>query len=177
MRLFVTFLCSLLALHVSSGSIPESDTIEGRIVLPKGVFVPFDTYITLFSPSEGSRRRKVFPNEDGRFQFHGVQDGTHSLQVESIPFHFSAIKIVKKGKDVKATASDVQDASVPYPLKLSPLQVMSYFEQKPKFNIMKWLKTPYGIMIAFGLFSVVLLPMLKVDPEEYRQMREAIKTD
>ena len=175
MRLLLTLVCVLVTLQLSSGGISESESIQGRIVMPRGFSVRSDAYVTLFSPSEGSRRRKVFPSEDGRFQFYGVQDGTHSLDVELIPFHFATIKIVKKGSDVKATASDVQDAPVPYPLKLSPLQVMSYFEQKQKFNLMKWVKTPYGIMIAFGVFSVILLPMLKVDPEEYRQMREAMK--
>jgi len=175
MRLLLTFVCALVSLQLSSGGISEKDSIEGRIVLPGGFSIRSDAYVTLFSPSEGSCRRKVFPSEDGRFQFHGVQDGTHSLNVELIPFQFATIKIMKKGSAVKATASDVQDATVPYPLKLSPLQVMSYFEQKQKFNLMKWVKTPYGIMIAFGVFSVILLPMLKVDPEEYRQMRETMK--
>jgi hypothetical protein len=131
--------------------------------------------VTLFSPKEGARRRRVFPSEDGSFRFLGVQDGMHSLDVEAIPFIFPTIKIIKKGNDVTSTAADVQDAPVPYPLKVSPLQVMSYFEQKQKFSLLKWLKTPYGIMLGFGLFSVILLPMLKVDPEEYRQMREVMK--
>ena len=168
----VFFLLLLLATIVSSSS---DSTIEGRIILPRGVPIPSDAYVTLFSPSEGSRRRKAFPRDDGHFQFHNVEDGLHSLDIECIPFLFSTIKIVKKGNDVKATASDVHDAAVPYPLAVSPLQVLSYFEQKQKFDVVKWLKTPYGIMIAFGLFSVVLLPYLKVDPEEYRQMRETLK--
>jgi hypothetical protein len=73
---------------------------------------------------------------------------------------------------IKATVSDVQDAQVPYPLKIFPMKEMEYFEQRQKFDLVKWLKTPYGIMIAFGLASIVLLPMLKIDPEEYRQMKE-----
>lgn len=163
----------LMSVRGSNQSIAE--VIEGRIVLPRGVSIPKDAYVTLFSPADGSRRRKVFPSEDGHFRFHGVPDGMHSLDIEAIPFMFPTIKIIKNGKEVKSTAADVHDAPVPYPLKVSPLQVLSYFEQRQKFDIMKWLKTPYGIMIAFGLFSVVLLPLLKVDPEEYKQMREHLK--
>ena len=40
---------------------------------------------------------------------------------------------------------------------------------------MAYLKTPYGLMLAFALFSVVIMPMLKVDPEEYKEMVEERK--
>ena len=37
---------------------------------------------------------------------------------------------------------------------------------------MAMLKTPYGIMLAFGAFALVVMPLLKVDPEEYKAMVE-----
>ena len=142
-----------------------------------GVPVPTEVCVTLFTPGQTaagkSQRRRLFPSAlDGRFTFDNVGDGMHILDVEAVGFYFPTIKIIKHGNLVKATASDVQDRPVEYPLTLAPLKRMEYFEQKQKFNVMKWLKTPYGIMIAFGVGSLVLLPMLKVDPEEYRQMKE-----
>lgn len=64
---------------------------------------------------------------------------------------------------------------MPYPLRLRPSSGISYFEQKKSFNIIAWLKTPYGLMIGFMVISLVVMPMLKVDPEEYQQMLEERK--
>ncbi len=61
---------------------------------------------------------------------------------------------------------------IPYPLRVPAMGLVSYFEQRQGFNVMAWLKTPYGAMIAFSLGSVVLMPLLKVDPEEYKAMVE-----
>ena len=47
--------------------------------------------MTLFS-GEGSRRRKVFPNADGTFSIEGVEDGMHSLDVESIGYFFPTVR-------------------------------------------------------------------------------------
>lgn len=80
----------------------------------------------------------------------------------------------EKGRPIKATAADVNgNPEVEYPLRLPPMRGMQYYEVRQGFNIMSWLKTPYGIMLAFAVGSMVLLPMLKVDPEEYRAMMKA----
>jgi hypothetical protein len=49
---------------------------------------------------------------------------------------------------------------------------VEFFDRKQPFNVMGFLKTPYGMMIGFLVFSLVVLPMLKVDPEEYKAMVE-----
>ena len=86
------------------------------------------------------------------------------------------IKIVVKGSTVKATSPDVATAAeLPYPLKVPAMGFVSYFEERQPFNIIGYLKTPYGAMIAFMIGSMVLMPMLKVDPEEYKEMVEEKK--
>jgi ER membrane protein complex subunit 7 len=65
--------------------------------------------------------------------------------------------------------------AIAYPLRIAPLTQMQYFEQKKPFSLWAWLKTPYGLMIGFMVFSLVVMPMLKVDPEEYAQMLEEKK--
>jgi hypothetical protein len=47
-----------------------------------------------------------------------------------------------------------------------------FMQRRQPFNIVGWLKTPYGIIAGVMLFSVVVMPRLKVDPEEYQQMLE-----
>lgn len=86
------------------------------------------------------------------------------------------MKAVVKGATVKASSPDVPTATdIPYPLRIPALGVVSYFEERQPFNIIGWLKTPYGAMIAFMIGSMVLMPMLKVDPEEYKEMQEEKK--
>ena len=48
--------------------------------------------------------------------------------------------------------------------------MMQYFEQRQSFNVLSYLKTPYGAMFAFLIASMVLMPFLKVDEEEYKEM-------
>lgn len=45
-------------------------------------------------------------------------------------------------------------------------------QKRQGFDVVAWLKTPYGLMFAFMVVSLVVMPALKVDPEEYQQMVE-----
>jgi hypothetical protein len=84
------------------------------------------------------------------------------------------MKIVVNGFDIQVSSPDVPSAGkdLPYPLRIPVLGMVQYFEQRQGFNIMAFIKTPYGMMMAFMVFSLVVMPMLKVDPEEYSQMKE-----
>lgn len=175
--------CVLLTvLLLASSKLVRSSSaasIQGQIVLPEELDLTKDAYITLFTSHSDNthRRRKTFPDTQGSFEFEGVEDGVHSLDVEANPFYFTTVKLlIKDGVLKEALASDVGEApmSVDGPLKLAPLRVVSYFEQKQGFDIMRWLKTPYGMMIGFAIFSLVVMPYLKVDPEEYREMRKEL---
>ena len=152
-------------------------TIKGRIALPEEYVLAKDAYASLFSSYADNtyRRRKAFPDAQGGFVFDGVEDGTHSLEIEATPYVFTAVKVVVKDGSVKeALASDVGDVAMPHePLKMVPLRVTSFFEQRQKFNVMQWLKTPYGMM-GFAVFSLLVMPYLKVDPEEYREMKKEL---
>ena len=44
----------------------------------------------------------------------------------------------------------------------------SHPQKRQPFNPIAFLKTPYGMMGAFMLFSIFIMPKLKVDPEEYK---------
>ena len=84
------------------------------------------------------------------------------------------MKAILKGTTIKISSPDVPNAGndLPYPIRVPALSLVQYFEQRQGFNIMSWIKTPYGMMLAFMVFSLVIMPMLKVDPEEYKEMVE-----
>ena len=104
------------------------------------------------------------------FRFDHLDDGVYSLDVEAPPYVFSAVKVtVEHGAVKEALASEVGNVPLPVDqgLRMVPLRVMQYFEQRGKFSLWALLKTPYGAMVGFALFSIVVMPYLKVDPEEY----------
>jgi hypothetical protein len=87
------------------------------------------------------------------------------------------MKTVVKGADIQVSSPDVPNAGkeLPYPLRIPVLSMVQYFEQRQGFNALGFLKTPYGMMMAFMVLSLILMPMLKVDPEEYQEMMEEKK--
>ncbi len=117
------------------------------------------------------RRRKAFLEAaTDSFWFDDVDDGVYSLDVEAPPYVFSAVKVtVENGVVKEALASEVGNVPLPVDqgLRMVPLRAMQYFEQRGKFSLWAFVKTPYGAMIFFALFSVIVMPYLKVDPEEY----------
>jgi hypothetical protein len=38
-----------------------------------------------------------------------------------------------------------------------------------------FIKSPYGLMICFMLFAIFVFPMLKVDPEEYKEAMASLR--
>lgn len=81
------------------------------------------------------------------------------------------IKVVKKnGAYIASIPEAIGTPGVVYPLRMAPVAKVTYYEQRQGFNILSFLKTPYGMMIGFMVFSMVIMPYLKVDQEEYKQM-------
>ncbi len=59
--------------------------------------------------------------------------------------------------------------SVPL-LVLRPTARTTFFETPQPFNLVAFLKTPYGMLIGFVAFAVFALPRMKIDPEEYEEL-------
>ena len=53
---------------------------------------------------------------------------------------------------------------------LRPTARATYFETPQPFNVVAFLKTPYGMLIGFVAFAVFALPRMKIDPEEYEEL-------
>lgn len=66
---------------------------------------------------------------------------------------------------------------LPPSLTIPPLSRAVYYEQKPPFNLRSLLLSPYGIMGGLMLFALVVVPRLKVDPEEYAALLEEQKRE
>ena len=64
---------------------------------------------------------------------------------------------------------DQEGETVPL-LVLRPTARATYFEVPQPFNVVAFLKTPYGMLIGFVIFAVVALPRMKIDPEEYEEL-------
>lgn len=60
-------------------------------------------------------------------------------------------------------------------LELAPIAVQQYYEKRAPVDIIGYIKTPYGMMIAFSVAMMFVLPMMKVDPEEYQQMQAQLR--
>lgn len=46
--------------------------------------------------------------------------------------------------------------------------------RKP-LDVWSMIKSPYGLMFGFMLFGIFVFPMLKVDPDEYKEAMEQLK--
>ena len=58
-----------------------------------------------------------------------------------------------------------------------PLLCYAHVQMRKPLDLWSMIKSPYGLMLGFMLFGIFVFPMLKVDPDEYReamaQLRDA----
>ncbi|KFM28921.1 ER membrane protein complex subunit 7-like protein [Auxenochlorella protothecoides] len=145
-RLRPSLLVAALSLLVLLTPSTKAFDIEGRVILPETTPNALDTELVL-SKEQGDEVR-TFPLPDGRFAFHNVPAGKHYLEVELVGLVYSTVELtVGVAGDVNALLSDVINKPQP-------------------FNVMAFIKTPYGIMIIFGIFSLVVMPRLRAYSEE-----------
>lgn len=73
-----------------------------------------------------------------------------------------------------ATCTPVQAPHSPQ-LLIRAMAPAAYFEQRKSVDVWSFIKSPYGLMIGFMLFFIVIMPMLKVDPEEYQEAMASLR--
>ncbi|KAI3424894.1 hypothetical protein D9Q98_008278 [Chlorella vulgaris] len=145
--------------------------VHGKVVIAEGTTLS-TAEVTL--QLESGRQLLAFPLADGSFSFPEVPLGVHTLSVQVQGLLYPTIRVdvgaARKGK-VSSTVADVPGApALTYPLLLRPLTRLEYFEKRQGFNLWAFIKTPYGLMGCFMVFSMFILPRLKIDPEEYKEM-------
>jgi len=112
----------------------------------------------------------------GNFKVAVPGAGTYRLDVLNTSFHFEPVVVevyaeeFQPGKNIKAflySTKTGKDYRLLYPLQLDPSGILKYFEVKPPFNPMVYLKNPFVIMI--GMTALLSCLTKSVDPDEYKK--------
>lgn len=165
----------LLALcSSSSGAQATAYDIGGKVLWPGDEVSA--AKIKLILSTNGEIVRYGWTRGDGRFKIPKVPVGSHLLEVSAIGLLYPELRVdVSADGKVLATLADNELQRLPEPLIIRPAGRAEYFEKQTPFNIISFLKTPYGLMIMFGVFAVFVLPKMKVDPEEYKELVDSAK--
>lgn len=112
----------------------------------------------------------------GNFKVAVPGPGTYRLDVLNMDFHFEPVVVevypeeFQPGKNTKAflySTKTGKDYRLLYPLQLDPSGILRYFELKPPFNPMAYLKNPFVIMI--GMTALLSCLTKSVDKDEYKK--------
>ncbi|RZC61964.1 hypothetical protein C5167_023713 [Papaver somniferum] len=123
---------------------------------------------------------KLFSSElyiDTYTYSHNVPAGTHLIEVASVGFFFSPVRVdVSARNPGKVQAALTETRRGLTELVLEPLKEEHYYEIREPFNVMSLLKSPMGLMMGFMVVVVFLMPKLmeNMDPEELRRAQESV---
>ncbi|KAG2442224.1 hypothetical protein HYH02_009708 [Chlamydomonas schloesseri] len=169
--------CSVLVLLglIGLASSQESGVVRGRVLIPANVNHSTTTIILHTSTGEEMR---TYVNGEGAFAFHDVPSGVHLLQPFNLHLVYPEVRLEvnRKGVVSRAALSHNRNMVLNIPLSLRPAMEAAYYEKRKPFDAWSFIKSPYGLMIAFSLFAIVVFPRLKMDPEEYKEMQAVMGT-
>ena len=119
-------------------------------------------------------------NAEGGFDIQVPEPGQYKVEVFNLNYHFEPVVVeiyeeeFAPGKDTKAFLFDMKygkDFRLVYPLVLDPSGRFGYFEIKPAFDPMAYLKNPFVIMIGVTLLMTQMMKGL--DKEEMKKMQDS----
>ncbi|PSS17758.1 ER membrane protein complex subunit 7 like [Actinidia chinensis var. chinensis] len=181
LKLSLLFSFSLLssALAISPGA-GDGHTINGRVKIPslgaKGFALPgklSDIKVIL-----NGGQRVTFLRPDGYFSFHNVPAGTHLIEVTTIGYFFSPVRVdVSARNPGNVQAALTENRRRLTELVLEPLREEQYYEIREPFSVMSVVKSPMGLMMGFVVIVMFLMPKLveNMDPEEMRRAQEEMR--
>ncbi|KAJ3679149.1 hypothetical protein LUZ60_017160 [Juncus effusus] len=123
-------------------------------------------------------QRVTFVRPDGYFSFHDVPAGTHLIEVSSMGYFFSPVRVdISARNPGKIQAALTENRRVLNELVLEPLKEEQYYEIREPFSIMSIVKSPMGLMIGFMVLVVFIFPKMMegIDPEEMKQAQEQMR--
>ncbi|RLN13187.1 hypothetical protein C2845_PM09G19610 [Panicum miliaceum] len=179
--LLVAVVSACLGAAAAAGS-GEGYTIAGRIKIDgvnvKGFGLPAKTSNTKVILNGG--QRVTFARPDGYFAFHNVPAGTHLIEVSSIGYFFSPVRVDISARNpgyIQAALTETR--RVLNELVLEPLKEEQYYEVREPFSVMSLLKSPMGLMVGFMVLMVFVMPkmMENIDPEEMKQAQEQMRNN
>lgn len=150
-----------------------STAADGINILP---LLP-GTVIEVVLTSQTGDQIRTFADKDGFFALRDVEPGTHVISTYNKRFVYPEVRIEVSRKGVVEKATLVFNGALipPSPLIIRPAGEAQYYEVRKPVDVLGFIKTPYGLMIAFSVFAMVIMPMMKVDPEEYREAMANIR--
>ncbi|XP_044960204.1 ER membrane protein complex subunit 7 homolog [Hordeum vulgare subsp. vulgare] len=156
----------------------EGHTIAGRIKIEaaRGFGLPAKTSNTKVILNGG--QKVTFARPDGYFAFHNVPAGTHLIEVSSLGYFFSPVRVdISARNPGHIQAALTENRRVLNELVLEPLKEEQYYEMREPFNILSLLKSPMGMMVGFMVVMVFVMPkmMENIDPEEIKQAQEQMR--
>ena len=186
-RLLLLVLFAVVAARVGAAAAcqpgsAEGHTIAGRIkidaasAIAKGFGLPAKTSNTKVILNGG--QRVTFARPDGYFAFHNVPAGTHLIEVSSLGYLFSPVRVdISARNPGHIQAALTENRRVLNELVLEPLREEQYYEKREPFSIMSLLKSPMGMMLGFMVIMVFVMPkmMENIDPEEIKQAQEQMR--
>ncbi|KAK9821697.1 hypothetical protein WJX74_009760 [Apatococcus lobatus] len=143
--------------------------VRGSVALLDGTAAT--SRVQLVLTLDGGKQQLSWLRPDRTFCFHKVPAGSHLVDVVAMGLVFPQVRLDLTSSG-RVTASLVEHplTLLSQPLILRPLAKAEYFEIRQPFNAKAFLMSPMGLAIAFGVFSLVVLPLLKVDPEEAKDL-------
>uniref|UniRef100_A0A8I6XY17 ER membrane protein complex subunit 7 beta-sandwich domain-containing protein n=1 Tax=Hordeum vulgare subsp. vulgare TaxID=112509 RepID=A0A8I6XY17_HORVV len=106
-------------------------------------------------------QKVTFARPDGYFAFHNVPAGTHLIEVSSLGYFFSPVRVdISARNPGHIQAALTENRRVLNELVLEPLKEEQYYEMREPFNILSLLKSPMGMMVGFMVVMVFVMPKM-----------------
>ncbi|KAI8468586.1 MAG: hypothetical protein J3K34DRAFT_470765 [Monoraphidium minutum] len=146
---------------------------DGFILEP----LPPGSVIEVVLTSSSGDQIRTFADKDGVFALRGVAPGSHVISTYNPKFVYPEIRVDVSPGGVLERVSFVFNGLqlLAAPLVIRPAGVAQYYEARAPVDVVGFFKSPYGLMIGFSVFAMVVMPMMKVDPEEYREAMASIR--
>jgi hypothetical protein len=169
----------LLSLLAIAAAAQNGYAVEGRVKVEGMGARVFPSKNSNLKLIWNAGQQVTYVRPDGYFAFQNISAGTHLLEVSSLGYYFSPVRVDVSARlhgQVRAVAVETRkyysDALI-----LEPLREEYYYERREPFSAMSLLKSPMGLMVGFMLVAVFLLPKLmdSIDPEEMKRVQEEMR--
>ncbi|KAJ4758093.1 Er membrane protein complex subunit 7-like protein [Rhynchospora pubera] len=180
--LLISISCLINPISAAASGSGEGYSIAGRVKLDnfvtKGFGLGHSPKLSETKVILNGGQRTTFVRPDGYFSFHDVPAGTHLIEVSSISYLFSPVRVdISARNPGKIQAALTENRRALNELVLEPMKDEQYYEIREPFSMLSLVKSPMGLMIGFMVLVMFVFPKMMdgVDPEEMRQAQEQMR--
>lgn len=173
--------CSWLLMLASLTSSAAGAEIRGKVGISVDGFnlvsLKPGTVTELQLTNAAGEQMRTFADSNGWFTLHDVAPGTYVLTTINPMFIYPELQLDVTAKAGLARAAYLvnKQQMMVQPFIIRPVALAQYYELRKPLDLWSFIKSPYGMMIGFMLFGIFVFPMLKVDPEEYKEAMAQLK--